>query len=284
MKCLDAVRGKISNLVVPLACVVDHYGNRFVCEAAVDVGFNTLMYGSCNDGLVIKDMEQPAPIASQIATLLNLKPHKVIERLSNSEVMLATPYTVEIHRSESGGYFTLLNAGRLLPPDAPSSDKIDHIVKLLRPELVAAYGYGEQVQDNYTMFTSTQPHSCDACGKVILEYEYYTYAKREYDVCVTCYQTRGMDDFKYPKTRLAPASVPESHRVTYWKSTDGTVSLTKPIKLTPLNPDAFCARNDTASVEELKQASAYLQVSVAVYEHNDSDMCRKPSSLASLKN
>eukprot|EP00698_Gefionella_okellyi_P020152 TRINITY_DN6297_c0_g1_i1.p1 TRINITY_DN6297_c0_g1~~TRINITY_DN6297_c0_g1_i1.p1 ORF type:complete len:1269 (+),score=363.22 TRINITY_DN6297_c0_g1_i1:61-3867(+) len=263
LKALDFLRGKVSGLTVPLACVVDHYGNRFLCLAAVDIGFNTLLYGSNNDGLVIKDVEQAAPLAQGVAQVANLKAHKVVERLSQSEVMLFTAYTTELHHTGGqDGFFTLINAGRLLPPDNPSSDRIDHVVKLLRPELVSKYGAGEQVQRGYVLYTWKAPRACDSCSQIILDYEYYTYDKRGYDVCPKCYNSKGPDAFKYPKNRLAPASVPESQRLTYWKNAAEDVQLVKPIQLTPLNPDAYASKGDAQGIAELKAASAYLQDTV----------------------
>ena len=81
----------------------------------------------------------------------------------------------------------------------------------------------------------------------------------EYDVCVTCYNSKGPDDFRYPKNKLRKQHVPESQRMTYWKNDAGDVSLSKPISLTPLNPDAYALKNDSAGVEELKQASTFLE-------------------------
>lgn len=69
-------------------------------------------------------------------------------------------------------------------------DKIDQAVKMLRPELVQRYGFGEQVQDGYKFYTSTMPRVCDECHNIVLEYEFYTYEKRQYDVCVTCYNSK----------------------------------------------------------------------------------------------
>jgi hypothetical protein len=210
----------VPELVPPLAACVDYFGHRFLCVAAADVSFNTLAYGSGSDGLLVKDTPAGAAVAQQVAQRLNLKPHAVPERLSGAARSVHLPYTVELHACTGavGSYVTVTGAGRLMPPDAPGADRIDQVVKLLRPEFVAAYGAGEQLQDGFRMYTSLNPRVCDACNQVILDYEFYNYDKREYDVCVACFNGKGPDAFRYPKNKLRKLTVPESQRRTYWKN------------------------------------------------------------------
>ncbi len=54
---LSLLRGRIENLVVPLACVVDYYGNRFETQSLLPISINSIAYGSDTDGLVFHDYD-----------------------------------------------------------------------------------------------------------------------------------------------------------------------------------------------------------------------------------
>ena len=54
------LRNKIDNLIVPLSCVVDFYGQRFEAQSLLPLSINSLAYGSDTDGLVFKNDDKEA--------------------------------------------------------------------------------------------------------------------------------------------------------------------------------------------------------------------------------
>ena len=94
------LRNKVDNLVVPLSCVIDYFGQRFEAISVVPASFNSLAYGSETDGLIFKNDDKEAEqMAMQIGKLLNLKPHKVLERATGVYKDAYLPYSVQLHRN-----------------------------------------------------------------------------------------------------------------------------------------------------------------------------------------
>ena len=54
------LRNKIENLVVPLSCVVDFFGQRYHAMSLIPASINSLVYGSDTDGLVFKNEDKEA--------------------------------------------------------------------------------------------------------------------------------------------------------------------------------------------------------------------------------
>ena len=54
------LRNKIENLVVPLSCIVDYFGQRFVAQSLVPASINSLAYGSDTDGLIFRNQDREA--------------------------------------------------------------------------------------------------------------------------------------------------------------------------------------------------------------------------------
>ena len=74
----------------------------------------------------------------------NLKPHSVLERLSGRKTKKPhlLPFTAELHRREDDYTCYPASFGRIFPPDlsGDSTEPIDWLTRLLRPELVVSYG------------------------------------------------------------------------------------------------------------------------------------------------
>ncbi|KAJ4459329.1 putative protein TIF31 [Paratrimastix pyriformis] len=267
--CALIAKAKIPGLCVPLCCLVDAYGIRFLCHAIAPLDLNTLAYGSGNDALIIQQHPDAAPYAQQIGSLFNLAPHPVLERLSAAPVSLYTPVSLELHRNinykdgDTMPRYFVLNAGRCFAPDIPTAsdtelDGVDAISRVLRQEMTGLYAAGEQLMSGWVMYTSTEPHTCAQCGKMIIDYEYYTYEKKRYELCLSCFETCNHEALPYPVQRLVKKSIPFSQRETYWRhETTGERVDTKPLQITPLNPDAFYTR-DEAGTTALRGCSRYV--------------------------
>lgn len=279
-RCLGVIRNRVPGLIAPLSALVDHFGIRFLCQAIPPIDFNTLAYGSSSDALIIQSSQDALPVAAQMARLFNAKPHEVVERLSNSAVPLLLPVSVELHRNaaladptaepakgDNQPRLFVTNVGRCLPPDISTTnlnemDGIDSLSRMLRPELVEDYGAGEQVLPGYVMFNQVDPHVCGMCKQVIQDYEYYYYEKRSYYVCPKCFKGAKPADFEFAQSKLVHKTVPPAQRRIYWRhETTGDVQYNKPLKLTPLNPDAYFA-HDEAGVAEIRACAHYLQDTV----------------------
>lgn len=244
LKALSHLRAaKLKKAVVPPACVVDHLGHRFLCVGAADLTHMSLVYGSSNDALtVVRGMHADAEVAAkEIADAMNVKAHDVVERLTGARVQLYTPHTLELHRAESGP-LVVANAARLLPPDAPAAgQKIDHLVKLMRPEFVSRYAADEQkLVDG---FVADSLPLRDRVGGWAVRDGFLVAA----------------DEYENLRARLLPAQSGAATPLTFWKNATGDVRLAVPSQRTPLNPDAYTTPDRRGDVDELAQASRRLQ-------------------------
>ena len=89
------LRNKIENLVVPLACIVDYFGQRFEAQSLVPASINSLVYGSDTDGVIFKNTDKEAErMAMKIGSALNLRPHVIRERATQTLKQIYMPYSV----------------------------------------------------------------------------------------------------------------------------------------------------------------------------------------------
>eukprot|EP00744_Colponema_vietnamica_P001049 GILI01001788.1.p1 GENE.GILI01001788.1~~GILI01001788.1.p1 ORF type:complete len:1045 (+),score=336.05 GILI01001788.1:182-3316(+) len=296
---LNLIRGKVDGVEVPIACIVDYFGIRFLSQSIVPISVKSIVYGSNTDGLVVyNNQAQAEDKASEIASLLNLAPHQVREKGTKRVTELRLPFTLEMHdggkvRDEDGENKVLyvMNAGRVLPPDNPSDDSIDCLTKVMRPEYLCSYNEG-LVPENWRLFTWAKPVKCDECTNFIDDFEYYHYEKRSVDkratlvlsyfCCLSCFdRLLPTEGFKYPVNKLKRKVLPEKERATYWLNlVSNERSLVRPIVKKALNPDAFtelCADSpeqvasrdkeptqNAKSVTDLYMASKRLQDDVVV--------------------
>lgn len=54
------LRNRIENLVVPLSCIVDYFGQRFEAISLIPASINSLVYGSDTDGQVFCNEDKEA--------------------------------------------------------------------------------------------------------------------------------------------------------------------------------------------------------------------------------
>src|SRR5688500_4727719 len=85
LNALDFVRGKLPELEVPLACIIDFFGVRYLAESLVPITPSSLVYGSNTDGIKIEHPStvqaegktpsnahlEAAELASKLAQILN---------------------------------------------------------------------------------------------------------------------------------------------------------------------------------------------------------------------
>eukprot|EP00771_Trimastix_marina_P000058 gnl/Trimastix_PCT/1058.p1 GENE.gnl/Trimastix_PCT/1058~~gnl/Trimastix_PCT/1058.p1 ORF type:complete len:1404 (-),score=522.83 gnl/Trimastix_PCT/1058:348-4559(-) len=286
LKGLALARARIDGVCVPLAVIVDHFGIRFMCHAIAPVDTHSLAYGSNTGCLVVRDDPDAHEYASRVAERFNVKAHGVTEHLTGATKTLALPCTAELHRAplvhtaQSDPQLTrffLLSLGRVLPPDLPGPqadapdapqgpDVIDSLTRLLRHELVSGYGEGARTQQGYHRYIMRNPIQCDHCGRLLEEYEYFSYEKRHFDLCLSCYATAcrqyeedGREILRYPIPRFTKKRVPQQERLVYWKhETTGDIQAEEPIETTPLNPDAYASRNE-ADMAQLAACHGHLQ-------------------------
>lgn len=131
----------------PLCAMIDHFGQRFLVYTLAPVSQSTLRYGSNTERLFIERDPNVDPIALNIATKLNLKPHNVEYQLSSAmekpSKQLTLPYDLEIHRLKNGLNF-VMSPMRLMPPDVFDLEYIGETTfKFHRPELVRTYTDGQ---------------------------------------------------------------------------------------------------------------------------------------------
>jgi len=263
----DRLRDQVKDLQVPLSCIIDFCGQRFHCIAQTSLSATSIAHGSATDGLSICKSERDVlEVARAAGEFLNVAEHTVRPSLRGErkrEETCALGLRTQIFSSADGQQFIIFNAAGALPSDvtddkAPGKkeDKDDDTevmkkVKLLRPELVRNFGAGSKTIDGYEFYTSQQPVMCDVCSKIVLEHTYYAYEKREYDVCINCYNNLEKDQFAVPFDKLKRKVVPPKERLRYWKNKEGDVQLERPVHLTPLNSDGEAFPRTREELSEL---------------------------------
>ena len=230
------LRNKIDNLVVPLSCVVDYFGQRFQAISLAPVSINSLVYGSDTDGqLFINKDAEAEQMARKVGSLLNLKPHVIRERATDILKEIYLPYTVQLHRnveSQLDRQFYLVNALRLFPFEESlrSATRVpppqEFMSKQMRPELVVNHHTGD-ILPSLQYFTWKQPTRCNECGETIFTHTYFFYEKpaignkkspaHQYYCCHECFERLApTDSFKYPMNKIILRELPEAEKEIYW--------------------------------------------------------------------
>eukprot|EP00743_Colponemidia_sp_Colp-15_P010245 GILK01011263.1.p1 GENE.GILK01011263.1~~GILK01011263.1.p1 ORF type:complete len:1014 (+),score=191.11 GILK01011263.1:62-3103(+) len=256
---LNAIRHQVVDLEVPLVCIVDFYGIRFLAMSLLPVHPSNLVYGSI-DGAHIARQDAAAAKADALAEKLNLAKFEVIDSPTDRRLAMSLPIDVQIysgqqHTDPSGVVrqkYYLLNAASILPPEAPFDDPVSCITKRIRLELVANYTEGG-IQPDWVQQTWMYPHKCSECDRYITDFEYYYFEKRNVDKQATllmtyycdvdCYAAKtanGADGLKFSANKLKRKTLPEKDRDSYWLHlVTGQRSREAPIVRKPLNPSAF---------------------------------------------
>jgi hypothetical protein len=100
------------------------------------LSLNSLVYGSDTQGILFKnDNMQAENLAKEIGLLLNLKPYIFKERASGVMKEAYLPFGVQIHETEQDGFYTLVNAFKLIPTEGPTIKRINKSTKLIDQDL-----------------------------------------------------------------------------------------------------------------------------------------------------
>lgn len=128
-----------SSLTIPLAAIIDFFGERLFASVLLPVSDATLVHGSSDGGRTVVDASPLARSeAERVAARLHLKPHRVGSAARS--VVLPLAADVEIH--SSGDRLYVLDVARLMPPQPPpggARDKSRIFYEFFRPEFVALY-------------------------------------------------------------------------------------------------------------------------------------------------
>ena len=266
-----------SKLFVPMCCLVDCYGERYIVESLSPIGTDTLVLGTFTNGINIQSGEHDEEVRSVgrvLGEALNIAPHWVNsitsrgrgetletgQLLPDTQVELFLPLSMQLHQYE--GLYYLTATERLWPSLIPDSDTlVQAAAATLRPELVNTHTEGELLP-MYRPVTSISPQICSECNEYIDEYTYYLFEKRgvdrkqsllkRYICCITCYRelipTNGL---QVPSNKLKQISIPERERQLLWINVNTKeISEEKPVKLFPINGDAFCRETAERGEEE----------------------------------
>lgn len=150
---------EIPQLNVPLMCLIDYRGFRLVAMSLLPVTNETLIYGSSNAGVTVKNIDPTFNrLMKQASKRLNLAAHFVGP--PGELVKLHAPVDIEGHKSEDGNYY-LLDFARTMPPQKlvkrSTNDRVSrHLFELLRPELVLASPVPLS-PDAFTKFVKNDP-------------------------------------------------------------------------------------------------------------------------------
>jgi len=109
-----------SRLSFPMMCVIDYFGHRIVSMSLLPIRHDTLVYGSADacKTVICKDSAF-VELITNVAKALKLKHHVV----NASGVTLCTPGDLEGHLGLDGNFY-LIDAARLMPPEAPGKSAI----------------------------------------------------------------------------------------------------------------------------------------------------------------
>jgi hypothetical protein len=212
LRALQEVRrlAGVQGVIAPLACCIDCYGHRFLCQARLPISMETMIYGSLNDGCtLIQDYspEQEAMLRSLAEQLNTRSPLRVqLSSTPHQSLSVPLPLTCQVFMVE--GIYYLLCAECFAPADNPRlshdnaaaetnteeneaaaeekdvdtgadaegeiiPDISDLMARRLRFEISSHFGVGQQTEPGYQYYTSLQPRACDECGQVIVDFEYY---------------------------------------------------------------------------------------------------------------
>jgi len=131
--CMMADKEKIFQF--PLFALIDYEGFRLTVMTQLPINDNSLVYGSCDAGKIMKYDSDVHKHLLEIANQLNLQPHLV------NGVDMALCGDIEIHKiqdKEKQDIFFALDMARVFPPAAPLYQDAPTSIfyRMLRPEFV----------------------------------------------------------------------------------------------------------------------------------------------------
>ncbi|GKT13129.1 hypothetical protein ADUPG1_010200, partial [Aduncisulcus paluster] len=161
-------------------------------------------------------------------------------------------------RSASGS-LSPRSANPLSSSDPCQEEKrIQALSMRLCPTLLESYGCGDIVRPGFKEYHSFPIISCDKCKGVINEYTYFIYNNSlnaqyhlKYKMCEECFSSFSSKEIKMNKMYFEQKIIPESQRITFWKDESSNIFFSKPVILTPLNPDTFSAPRSADVVSDI---------------------------------
>ncbi|KAL6045370.1 Clu domain-containing protein [Balamuthia mandrillaris] len=159
------------NLFFPLLVVLDYRGFRISAMSLLPINKNTLLYGSSDGGLNVKQDSKVHHILRKMAKQLNLKKH--VCGLPGDSKEMYTPLDLEVHKGQDDRLY-VIDCHRLFPPEAPlpllkaftnntiSKDEKEckastFLTRLLRPEFVRSYSPAPLCNDAFSNFIMFDP-------------------------------------------------------------------------------------------------------------------------------
>ena len=160
---LNLLRNTSKNFFVPLACLVDYVGVRYIVYSLCSFTTRTLVHGSNTEAIYIENDKTGDLVSEEIADRVNLIPHKVFERVNGDPHNMKLPVDVEIHRLHTEEIY-VMNVCRLMPPDFLETDEnaFENNGKFLKAELVTEYNDGT-LRNNFKLITWKNPVKCNEC-------------------------------------------------------------------------------------------------------------------------
>ncbi|KAG9395182.1 Translation initiation factor eIF3 subunit 135 [Carpediemonas membranifera] len=224
---------------VPMA-IVDVLPRRYLCTT-VDPSPATMVCGSITKGaMIVTPDDAAAEVLTVVCDALDIAQAGKTDLFGNTALLPASNFAA--YRTPHG--LVLEGTASLLTPVGAG---------WARPELQATYGGSDATREGFVRYTSLEPTACDICGRLIEEYEYLkgSHGGNEFDVCTECHSA-GKHRNVIPDAKLTRYKVPTSMREVYWKNEEtGVVMATRPIELTPVQPEsAESAADLQAAVEK----------------------------------
>ncbi len=106
----------IPHLHITLTTLIYVQGRCLIATAIAPLdGQNTLAYGSCDAAKTIKKQGKLVDMVNQLAEIVRLKEHKVMQRSDKTELTLCGPVDMEGHVGKDGLCY-VLDLARLFPP------------------------------------------------------------------------------------------------------------------------------------------------------------------------
>lgn len=178
---LNQLRNMQSKIVVPMACLIEYYGTYFVAHAAVAVSFDTLVYGSFTQNLLIRNSLSETDIIEEISKRLNIKKHKVKEIATGKFIEIVLTPGIEIHKV--GDILYITDVEYLMPFEILPLTNNNEIRYCGNEEIyflplnMVQESKQDIIDEAYKKVSSLVKLKCDECEEYIPDAKYYLYEK-----------------------------------------------------------------------------------------------------------
>eukprot|EP01119_Soliformovum_irregulare_P001375 TRINITY_DN1109_c0_g1_i4.p1 TRINITY_DN1109_c0_g1~~TRINITY_DN1109_c0_g1_i4.p1 ORF type:complete len:1283 (+),score=446.50 TRINITY_DN1109_c0_g1_i4:106-3954(+) len=120
----------VDHILVPLRAVVNYHGFRVIVSSILPIGKSVPIYGPRSQ---VKELGL-YKLLKGCSALLNLMPHTFFPVVGDKR-LIHISVDMEGFRATNGNYY-ILHTARVMPPEAPSTNKDVKPIRLLRPEFV----------------------------------------------------------------------------------------------------------------------------------------------------